>query len=71
MQYKIPVQIENEDKIFLNLSLRQIGIIVVMSSIGYSLFKALAPNIGEYAAMFPSGFIVLVGVFVALLSIPK
>jgi hypothetical protein len=28
MQYKIPVQIENEDTIFLGLSLRQLGIIM-------------------------------------------
>ena len=28
MQYKIPVQVENEDPIFLNLSVRQLGIIM-------------------------------------------
>ena len=66
MQYKIPVQIENEDKIFLNLSLRQIGIIVFFGGIGYSMFKSLGPNIGEYAALFPSGFVVLLGIFIAL-----
>ena len=29
MQYKIPVQIENEDPIFLGLSLRQLTIIMI------------------------------------------
>lgn len=28
MQYKIPIQIENEDTIVLNLSLRQLGIMM-------------------------------------------
>lgn len=29
MQYKIPIQIENEDTIIFDLSLRQMGIIIV------------------------------------------
>lgn len=29
MQYKIPVQVENEDPIFLGLSLRQLMIIMI------------------------------------------
>ena len=29
MQYKIPIQIENEDTIIFDLSLRQLGIIIV------------------------------------------
>lgn len=43
MQYKIPVQIENEDKIIFNLSLRQLFIILVGWWIGYSIIKNTEP----------------------------
>jgi len=46
MQYKIPVQIENEDPIFLGLSLRQLIIIMIAFSIAYGIFTGLAPNTG-------------------------
>lgn len=42
MQYKIPVQIENEDPIVLGLSLRQLAIIMIGWWIWYSLFTSLA-----------------------------
>lgn len=45
MQYKIPVQIENEDKIFLNLSLRQIMILMIGFSVAYTLFKSLEKSV--------------------------
>lgn len=66
MQYKIPVQIENEDKIFLNLSLRQLTIIMVGGGLGYSVFKSLEPNIGAEVAVFPAIIIVGIGIVVAL-----
>lgn len=66
MQYKIPVQIENEDKIFLNLSLRQLVIIMVGGGIGYSVFKSLEPNIGADIALFPASIVVIFGIVVAL-----
>lgn len=66
MQYKIPVQIENEDKIFLNLSLRQLAIIMVGFSIAYTVFKSLEKNFDSAVALFPSGLIAFLTVFVAV-----
>jgi len=67
MQYKIPVQIENEDPIMLGLSLRQIIIILIGWSIGYAVFTGLAPNTGPEIAALPglliAGFFVLVAIF--------
>ncbi len=45
MQYKIPVQIENEDPIVLWLSLRQLAIIIAGGWIWYSLFSWLYSSI--------------------------
>lgn len=39
MQYKIPIQIENEDTIIFDLSLRQMGIIIVWVVIAFGLFN--------------------------------
>ena len=38
MQYKIPIQLENEDKIIFGLSFRQLGILLVGGMISYLLF---------------------------------
>jgi hypothetical protein len=45
MQYKIPVQIENEDPIVLGLSLRQLAILMIGGGIAYSIFTGLAPSV--------------------------
>lgn len=66
MQYKIPVQVENEDKIFLNLSIRQLLIIMVGGGFGYSIFKSLEPNVGADIALFPAIIVVGIWVVVAL-----
>ncbi len=66
MQYKIPVQIENEDKIFLNLSIRQLTIMMIGGGIGYSIFKSLEPNVGAQVALFPAIIVVGIGIVVAL-----
>jgi len=39
MQYKIPIQIENEDTIIFDLSLRQMGIIIVGVVLAFGLFN--------------------------------
>lgn len=39
MQYKIPIQIENEDVIVANLSLRQLMILMAWGGLGYVIFK--------------------------------
>lgn len=66
MQYKIPVQIENEDKIFLNLSLRQLTIIMIGGGFGYSVFKSLEPSIGADMALFPTLIIIGLTLVIAL-----
>jgi len=69
MQYKIPVQIENEDPIFLGLSLRQLAIIMVGFWLAYSIFQTLAPNTGAEIAFIPSGIIAALTVAVAIFKI--
>lgn len=66
MQYKIPVQIENEDPIFLGLSLRQLTIIMIGGSIAYGIFQTLAPQTGWEIALIPSGFIGLITLAIAI-----
>lgn len=66
MQYKIPVQIENEDKIFLNLSIRQLIILMVGLSIAYSIFKSLEKNVWWAIALFPSWVIAFITAVIAL-----
>lgn len=66
MQYKIPVQIENEDKIFLNLSLRQMIIVMIWGWLWYSLFWSLRLSVWGTVALFPSVGIILIFIIVAL-----
>jgi len=66
MQYKIPVQIENEDPIFLGLSLRQLTIIMIGFWVAYAIFQSLAPNVGWEIALIPSWFIAGITVAVAV-----
>ncbi len=66
MQYKIPVQIENEDPIFLGLSLRQLAIIMIGGGIAYSIFKSLEKNIGPQAASIPAIIVLIIVLFIAL-----
>ncbi|MCP4523532.1 MAG: PrgI family protein [Candidatus Gracilibacteria bacterium] len=67
MQYKIPVQIENEDPIVLGLSLRQLAIMMVGGGIAYSIFTSLAPSLGAEVASVPAvliaGLAFLIAVF--------
>ncbi len=60
MQYKIPVQIENEDPIVLWLSLRQLAIIMVWGWIAYAIFNGLAPQVGKEIAAIP--WIIIFGI---------
>lgn len=66
MQYKIPVQIENEDPIILWLSLKQLMIIMVWWAIGYWVFNSLEPNTGWEIALIPTVIIVWITLFIAL-----
>ena len=66
MQYKIPVQIENEDPIVAWLSLRQLAILLIGWWIAYSLFTSLSPNTWAEIAAIPSIFIFMLAVIIAL-----
>lgn len=47
MQYKIPIQIENEDTIIFDLSLRQLGILVIGLVLAFGIFnrfQGIIPN---------------------------
>lgn len=66
MQYKIPVQIENEDPIMLWLSLRQLLIIVTWFGIAYGVFKRLESNIWSEVALIPTIIIVVITLTIAL-----
>lgn len=65
MQYKIPVQIENEDPILLWLSLRQLIIVMIGFWIWYSAFKSLLP-IGTEIATIPAIIIATIWVIIAV-----
>ena len=66
MQYKIPVQIENEDPIFLWLSLRQLIIIMVWMWIWYMVYNSLLKQVWQEMAAIPSIIIALIAVIVAI-----
>ena len=66
MQYKIPVQIENEDPIFLGLGLKQLTVIMIWWWIAYSLFTSLAPKIWIEIAAIPSILIVILAILIAV-----
>jgi len=69
VQYKIPVQIENEDPIVLGLSLRQLVILMIWWWIAYSLFTSLAKNIDPQIAAVPAIIIALIAILIAILKV--
>lgn len=66
MQYKIPVQIENQDPIFLGLSLKQLIILMVWWGIAYSIFKWLIPSVWPEIAAIPAIILALLTLVIAL-----
>lgn len=66
MQYKIPVQIENEDPIVFWLSLRQIIIIIIWWWLWYSLFTSLEPNVWVEMAAIPWVIIFVIAIIIAV-----
>lgn len=66
MQYKIPVQIENEDPILLGLSLRQLTIMMIWWGIAYQTFKSLEPNMWSEIALVPSILIASIAFLIAV-----
>ena len=66
MQYKIPVQIENDDPIFLWLGLKQLVIIIIWGWISYMIFKWLAPGLWPEIAAIPSGILFIITIAIAI-----
>ena len=66
MQYKIPIQIENEDPIVFGLSLRQLAIIFIWWSIWYGNFSSLQPYAWTSAAAFPAILIAILWIAIAV-----
>lgn len=69
MQYKIPVQIENEDPIVLWLSLRQLIILMIWLSIAYWIFSKLEPSLWTNIALLPSWLLAFIVVMIAIFKI--
>ncbi len=66
MQYKIPVQIENEDKIIGPFSIRQLIILLFGGAIWYMIFKWLAPSLWAEIAAIPWIIIVVFTLVIVL-----
>ncbi len=71
MQYKIPIQIENEDVIVAGLSLRQLIIIMIWWGIGYAIFKSTEAKIWPVAGFLFAAPFVLIGIVVALMKVAE
>lgn len=71
MQYKIPIQIENEDPIVLGLSLRQLTIIMMWWGFAYVIFKSLEPQIWPQIAMIFAAPFALIGAIIALVRVAE
>ncbi|MDP5039103.1 MAG: PrgI family protein [Candidatus Gracilibacteria bacterium] len=65
MQYKIPVQIENEDPIIFNLSLKQLAIIMGGFGVAYGIYNSLLPY-GEDIALIPTIIIAILAILIAI-----
>ncbi len=66
MQYKIPVQIENEDPIFLWLWLRQLMIIMIGWGAAFMLFDNLREKLGPEIAAVPAVLILAIVILIAV-----
>jgi hypothetical protein len=66
MQYKIPVQIENDDPIILGLSLKQLIIIMVFFWIAYYVFQSLSRAFGNDIALIPTIIIAFIWIVIAI-----
>jgi len=71
MQYKIPVQIENEDPIVLWLSLKQLSVLIWGGWLAYVVFKWLAKVVGPEVAMLPAWIIFIITILVVFLKISE
>lgn len=61
MQYKIPIQIENEDTIIFDLSLRQLGIIIVGVILAFGVFNKFQTTVPQTPLFIVC--IIIIGIF--------
>ena len=71
MQYKIPIQIENEDTIVAWLSLRQLAIMMLWWGMAYGIFQKLSLSVGATFALFIAVPTALIGIIIALVKIAE
>lgn len=71
MQYKIPIQIENEDTIVAGLSIRQLIIMMVWWGAAYGIFQSLEPKVWPEVALIPAVIIAVIGIIIALIKISE
>jgi PrgI family protein len=71
MQYKIPIQIENEDTIVAWLSLRQLAIMMLWWWVAYGVFQKLSVSAWETVALIVALPIVALGIIIALVKVSE
>lgn len=72
MQYKIPINIENEDKIIWQLSLRQLFIIFAWGWLAYAIFSTLNDlTWNAMVAWLPAIIVAIFFIFVAILNVSE
>ena len=71
MQYKIPIQIENEDTIVLGLSMRQLVIIMAWGGVAYGLYQYLQERIGPDIALVFAIPVAVIGIIIALIRVSE
>jgi hypothetical protein len=71
MQYKIPIQIENEDPIVLGLSMRQLTIMMMWGGLAYTVFKSLEPQLWPQLALGFAAPFAIIGIIIALVKIAE
>jgi hypothetical protein len=71
MQYKIPLQIENEDTIVAWLSIRQLVVMMMWGGVGYAIFRALEGSLGPKWALIFAIPPIVIGVIIAMVKIAE
>jgi PrgI family protein len=71
MQYKIPLQIENEDTIVAGLSIRQLVVMMIWGGVGYAIFRALEGSLGPKGALIFAIPPIIIGIIIALVKIAE
>ena len=71
MQYKIPIQIENEDTIVLGLSLRQLAIMMVWAGLWYTVFKTFETRVSPQFWLIAASPFVIIGIIIALIKVAE